>query len=171
MSSLFSHIFIPLAILWIFSDKLKLDPKKILILGFFGILPDADAYIFLHRASFHSIFILIIPILVFILIKDIKISGIVGFYLVAHIILDIFNGGVFLLYPFYEDVFFSRVEVWFNGGDITPLLFYGISNKIVPMGRGEAMISSENIGTIILLAIIILSYIINNQLEKYRKKS
>lgn len=169
MSSLFSHIFIPLAILFIFSGKLKFDQKKILILSFFGILPDVDACIFIHRASFHSIFILIIPILIFVVLKDKEISGIVAFYLMSHIILDIFNGGVYLLYPLYDSVFFFRAELWFNGGDIVRIVYYGISEQIVPMGRGEPMISSENIGTAILLTIVILSSMIINR-YKYKEK-
>lgn len=156
MSSLFSHIFIPLVILFIFANKLKLNNRNIIMLSFFGILSDADAYIFIHRASFHNVFILIIPILLFIFIKDIKIWGIMTFYLLSHIILDIFNGGVFLLYPLYDNVFFFRAYVWFNDGGMMPTLYYGISDNIVPMliGRGEPMISSENIGTAILLIMV-----------------
>ncbi len=163
MSSLFSHIFIPLAILFIFSRKLKLDPRQIIILSFFGILPDVDAFIFLHRASFHNILILIIPVLIFIFIRNIKISGMICFYLISHIILDIFNGGVFLLYPFYDIVFFFRAEVWFNKGDIIPALYYGISSKIMPTTRGEPMISSENIGTSILLMLLAFFLIARNR--------
>ncbi len=168
MSSLFSHIFIPLAILFIFSRRLKLDQKQIIVLSFFGILPDADAFIFIHRASFHNILILIIPILIFIFIRDIKISGMIFFYLISHIILDIFNGGVFLLYPFYDIVFFFRAEVWFHKGDIIPALYYGISEQIVPTTRGEPMISSENIGTAILLVILTLFSIVRNRYESRR---
>lgn len=159
MSSLFSHIFIPLAILFIFAHKLKLSHRNIIILSFFGMLPDADAYFFIHRASFHNIFILAVPILLFIFIRDVKVLGIMTFYLASHIILDIFNGGVFLLYPFYDNVFFFRMDVWFNDGNMLPTLYYGITNKIVSMkigGGGEPVISSENIGTLILLIIVSL---------------
>jgi len=163
MSSLFSHIFIPLTILLIFSGKLRLDPKKIMVLSFFGILPDADAFIFTHRAFLHNVFVLIIPLLIFIFVKNKEIPGIISFYLVSHIILDIFNGGVFLLYPFYGSVFFSRIEVWFNNGDMLPIIYYGISDTIMPVGRGESMISSENVGTAILLTVVILLSTIKNR--------
>ncbi len=159
MSSLFSHIFIPLAILFIFSKKFNLEPRIILGLSFFGILPDADAFIFIHRASFHNIFILVIPILISIFIKDIKIIGIIFFYLISHLILDIFNGGIYLFYPIYYNVFFFRTEIWFNGGNMTPFIYYGISDKIIPMGRGEPMISSENVGVMILLLLSIIKSI------------
>jgi hypothetical protein len=44
MPSLFSHVFIAVSILLIFSKELKLDPRKILILSFFAVLPDASTY-------------------------------------------------------------------------------------------------------------------------------
>lgn len=161
MSSLFNHAFIPIVILLIFSSKLKINPKNILILGFFAILPDIDIY-FNHRASFHNIFILIIPILIFIFIRNkienkIEISGIISFYLISHIILDIFNGGVFLLYPFYNDVLFVRTDIRFDDN----IFNYGINDKIVNIPKiGESIISSENTGTLILLMIIVLIVII-----------
>lgn len=170
MSSLFGHIFIPLVILLIFSDKLKLDQKKIIILSFISILPDADAFIFIHRAFLHNIFVLlIVPLLIFVIIKDIKIYGIISFYLMSHLILDIFNGGIFLFYPLYDNVFFSRIEVWFNNGYMIYVLNYGISEKIVSMGIGEPMISSENIGTTILLIIIMLLSIITSKYKKIQE--
>lgn len=157
MSSLFNHAFIPIAILLIFSGKLKINPKNILILGFFAILPDIDIY-FNHRTSFHNIFILIIPVLILIFTRNkIEISGIISFYLISHIILDIFNGGVFLLYPFYNDVLFVRTDIRFDDY----IFNYGISDKIINIPKiGESIISSENVGTLILLMIIVLIVII-----------
>jgi len=166
MSSLFSHIFIPLAVLFIFSEKFKLDPKKIVILSFFGILPDIDIFLF-HRASFHNIFILIVPILIYILTRD-KNFGIICFYLTSHLVLDIFNGGIFSLYPFYENVFYVRTEILFNQSNFIPLVEYGISDKIENMGKGEGAISSENVGIVLLLVIVsILSKIKYKKIVKY----
>lgn len=167
MSSLFNHVFIPLVILLIFSEKLRLNQRNIITLSFFGILPDADAFVFIHRAFLHNIFILlIIPLVIFVFIKDIKICGIISFYLMSHLVLDIFNGGIFLFYPLYDKVFFSRIEVWFHSGDMIPIIYYGISDKIISMGKGEPMISSENIGVAILLIIIVLSSVIINHGKK-----
>ena len=160
MSSLFSHVFIPLAILFIFSEKLKLNKKNILILSFFSILPDTDAYVFIHRASVHNIFILIIPILMFVILKNKEISGVAAFYLISHIILDIFNGGVYVLYPLYDNVFFLRAELLFNDGNMMSVIYYGIRDEIVPIRIGEPVISSENVGTMILLTIISLLSVI-----------
>ncbi len=170
MSSLFSHIFIPLAILFIFSDKLKLDRGKIVALSVFGILPDADIFLF-HRASFHNIFILTIPFLVFIFIKYRRdISGMISFYLASHLILDIFDGGVFLLYPFYRRVFFASIEVWFSHKHVMPIIDYGISWHIMNNGISEPMISSENIGIAVLLTIFILLSIAGIYLHKIKRK-
>jgi hypothetical protein len=46
MSSLFSHIFIPLMILLLFSEKLKLNSKEVFALSFFAVLPDTDSVFF-----------------------------------------------------------------------------------------------------------------------------
>lgn len=153
MSSLFSHIFISFAILFMFSSRLGLDVKKIIILSPFSIFPDIDIFFF-HRALLHNIFIPFIPFLAFVFIKNRRdVYGIICFYLMSHIMLDIFNGGVSLLYPFYDNVFFTHVEIVFHHNGIIPKMDYGISNTIMNNGVTEPMISSENIGTAILLII------------------
>lgn len=160
MSSLFNHAFIPIVILLIFSRKLNIDPRKILILGFFAILPDIDIFLD-HRASLHNIYIVMIVFLIFVLIKESRyISGIICFYLLSHIILDIFNGGIYYLYPLSSDVLFAHAEIGYDGG-IVPVLSYGINDKIInTLKWRESILSSESSGTILLLAIIILiSYI------------
>lgn len=172
MSSLFNHIFIPVVILIIFAERLWLNKTYIIALSFFGILPDIDAIIFVHRASFHNIFILIIPLMIFIFIKDIKICGIMNFYLISHLVLDIFNGGIYLLYPFYSKALFLRIEIWFDNNNIIPILNYGISSKIInyiPIVRGEPMISSENVGITMLLIMVTLSSILINIYGKLKR--
>ncbi len=157
MSSLFNHVFIPLVILLIFSKELRLDTRMVLALSFFALLPDVDAVFIPHRAVLHNVFVLIIPSLLFILVKSKrKIAGIIGFYLVSHLILDMFDGGIFLLYPFYNSVFFAHAELLFTQNSLIPVLDYGISTHIMNMGKGEPAISSENIGVAALLAVLVL---------------
>jgi hypothetical protein len=109
--------------------------------------------------------------LIFIFIKDRKIkevAGIICFYLGSHLILDIFDGGIFLLYPFYNKVFYSVIELIFNGGIIFNV---GISNHLLDMRTvGEPMISSENVGVAVLLIIALLLSIVvkmKNKISKY----
>lgn len=162
MSSLFSHIFIPVVILLLFSEKFKLNSKEVFVLSFFAVLPDADTIFFmfklshvsLHRALFHNAFLLIIPILLFIFMKNRRsVSGIICFYLASHLILDLFTGGIFLFYPVYNNVYFASAELLFNDSGFKPALEYGISEKIMNMGIGEPAISSENIAVAVLLII------------------
>ena len=84
--------------------------------------------------------------------------------------LDIFDGGIFLLYPFYNGVFYSVIELIFEKGITFNI---GISNDIIDMRRiGEPMISSENFGVAILLLIVILiSIIIKREDIKKKKKT
>jgi len=154
MSTLFNHVFIPVAILLIFSKELKLDPRKILILSFFAVLPDADAIFLPHRAVLHNFLFVVIPLLLFILVKSRReVFGIIFFFLTSHLLLDLFDGGIFLFYPFYDGVFFAHIELLFTMDTIKPVLDYGISDRIMNNGRGEPMISSENIGTAVLLMV------------------
>ena len=164
MSSLFNHIFIPVVILILFSKKLKLNTREVIAISFFAILPDIDSIFFLlklsslplHRILFHNVFILIIPFLCYIFIKSRReVFGIICFYLTSHLILDLFTGGIFLFYPVYNNVFFANVELLYN---FKPVLEYGISNKIMNlnMGRGEPVISSENVAIAILIALVIM---------------
>lgn len=165
MSSLFNHIFIPLVILLLFSKNLKLYSREVIALSFFAVLPDTDTLFFvlklsstsLHRVLFHNAFILVIPLLCFILIKSRReVFGIICFYLTSHLILDLFTGGIFLFYPVYDKVFFAHVELLFNHGGFIPTLEYGLSNKIMNIGMGEPAISSENIAVVVLLIISVL---------------
>lgn len=154
MSSLFSHVFFPLVLLLIFSDRLKIHRWNIILLAVFGILPDADIFLH-HRALFHNIFILFIPLIFFIFVKTRKdIPGIICFYLASHILLDIFNGGAYVLYPFYEKAFYINAEIAFRNNIFFPLLNYGVSPVIINNGGGEPVISSENIA---VAMVIILS--------------
>jgi hypothetical protein len=155
MSTLFNHVFIPLAILLIFSKELKLDPRKILFLSFFAMLPDADAIFLPHRAVHHNVLVVVFPLLLFILMKSKReVLGIIFFFLASHLLLDLFDGGIFLFYPFYDSVFYAHVELLFTMETIKPVIDYGISYRIMNNGRGEPMISSENIGTAVLLLAI-----------------
>ncbi len=170
MSYIFSHIFFPLAILLIFSDKLKLDKKYIVLLSFVGILPDLDVILF-HRLSFHNI----IPILLILLAaKKDSIAYIVGFYLLSHLILDLFNGGIATFYPFYDGIFYINAEIR-SSYDIDNMMYtlnYGIKYDFVngisksKSGNGYGIISSENFGIIILLIINIMTTFIKGRIKR-----
>jgi LexA-binding, inner membrane-associated putative hydrolase len=135
-----------------------LNTGEVIALSFFAVLPDIDSISFgsnsipLHRALFHNIFILIIPLLFIMFAKSKReVFGIIIFYLTSHLILDMFTSGIFLFYPVYNNVFFAHVELLLSHGSFTPALEYGISNKIMNNGMGEPAISSENIAAVLLL--------------------
>ena len=160
MSSPLDHIFIPVAILLLFSKKLKLNSGEVIALSFFAVLPDIDSIFFgsnsvsLHRILFHNIFIVIIPLLFFIVAKSKReVFGIICFYLTSHLVLDLFTGGIFLFYPVYNKVFFAHVELLLSHSSFIPVLEYGISDKIMNNGIGAPAISSENVAFVILLII------------------
>lgn len=153
MSSLFSHVFIPLVILFMFSRSFKIDPRTIIVLSIFGAFPDADIVLF-HRATFHNIFILMIPAMAFILLRR-KEALIIGFCILSHLILDIFNGGIYLLYPLSQNVFFSRMEIFINEHNVGYIFDYGIHNRIANIRGKESLVSSENVAITILIIMLL----------------
>ena len=52
---------------------------------------------------------------------------------------------------------------------ITYALNYGVDTDIVRIKGGESIISSEGVGTIILFAILMLTYIIRNRKDIKKK--
>jgi len=163
MSYVFSHAFIPLSILFIFSQRLNLNQRYIIYLSFFGIFPDFDA-IFHHRYTFHNIFILIIPVLIFIFFKNKQIYGMITYYLSSHLILDMFNGGIGAFYPFSTKIAFINAGIIHSNSlhGMTFLLNYGFVDNFAKITESSynGIISSENSGIIVLLSIMILVFIV-----------
>ena len=157
MSTPFNHAFIPVALLLLFSKDVNLDRKKILFLSFFAVLPDADALFLPHRAVFHNFIVVFAALLFFITAKEKKdVYGIIFFFLFSHILLDLFDGGIFIFYPVYDIVLYSYIELQFPFDKIEYVMDYGISNGIMDNGKGQPMISSENIAVVFLLSVVIL---------------
>lgn len=160
MSSLLTHIFIPLFILLIFSEEFKLSKKIILFLCFFAILPDLDIFLF-HRATLHNIFVLLVPLCIYILWKSVEFIYISSFYIFSHIILDLFNQGVYIFYPFYNKVIYLIVGVSYNNDIILPIHKFIIETDLSTEFIERPMISAENIVTIILIIIMLVISMIN----------
>lgn len=151
-----------------FSDRLGLNPKKVFVLVFFAILPDADVIFLPHRAAFHNMFVLIIPLLLFILISSRReTSGIICLYLASHLTLDLFNGGISLIYPLSSDVFFVNVEFRFDLQSFTHVFDYGVRETVVNSGKGEPLVSSENTGIAVFLALLAMILAALRQEKKF----
>lgn len=166
MSSLVTHIIIPLFILLIFSDELKLSKKMLIFLSFFAIFPDIDIF-YMHRFILHNIFIFIIPIAIYYFRKDIKVSLVIAYYLLSHLILDTFYGGIHILYPFSDKILNIMAGIRYYN-HIEPIFLITWKNTVSPPLFDMAMVSSENVAEIILLAIIVVVVIWNKQI-KYKK--
>jgi hypothetical protein len=86
--------------------------KYLPVLILFGVIPDLDVLIGIHRATFHNIFIAVAPLLFWFICRKLKIKRLekkqiffclASGFLILHIILDIFCGGVFVFYPAYQE--------------------------------------------------------------------
>ena len=170
MSSLISHLFIPLALLFIFSSKLNLRPKQIIFLSFFALVPDIDAFLFVHRVTFHNLFFMsCIIILIYCILNNIKTSLIVAFYLLSHIVLDLTDGGVSFLYPIINLTIFVNFGLMLEGFIFTPILTYGIVPHVLPQVVDRTVISSENFGMMLLMGILVIFIVAKDlYIKKYK---
>ena len=130
MPDLIIHIVIPLTALLLFYDKWYRN--YVILLAPLAIFPDLDHVITasLPRALFHNVFILVPTItlvLIFYKTRDrsnqndtgnrvYNIAIITTFYLLSHLILDSFNGGVSLFYPFSTHAYPFVFDLVYQGG-------------------------------------------------------
>jgi hypothetical protein len=99
------HLIVPLLALLIVSRRE--DMKYILLLLPLALVPDLDTLVTLHRALLHNIFIPIILVLsAIIFFERRKMLIIASVYFASHVMLDLFEGGVVLLYPVYNRLAF-----------------------------------------------------------------
>ncbi|MCD4844451.1 MAG: metal-dependent hydrolase [Methanosarcinales archaeon] len=115
------HILLPLLAMFVvtYSEKTSEKMKYMIFLLPLALMPDLDHFFFMHRMLLHNIFIPLIFIIASIIITDprVKFAARVGFvYVASHIILDMFSGGVALLYPLSHNIFFIQAELLFDKG-------------------------------------------------------
>ncbi len=97
-----THIFLPLIV--VYSLKRERFSKVYFPLAIFTILPDFDVFLGVHRSYLHSLLFLV-PLAVFMLVVErafrskIEYAYVATFFLLSHIFLDFFAGGVPFLYP------------------------------------------------------------------------
>ncbi len=109
MPSFAIHLIVPVLALL----ALRFNPRLVLILAPFTLLPDLDYFGFLpepfwvHRASLHNLFVPAIPFAMVawshrsnVWVKHREAFVIVGLLLTSHIVMDAFVGGVLPLWPF-----------------------------------------------------------------------
>ncbi len=119
MSTLAVHLAISLFVIAacypLFKNKDWKYVAIIPIIALFGLGPDLDCFIGLHRVTFHNIFavlIVSIPLIICLILKIFKkknigkkkaLFGLILGLFVLHILLDMSCGGVSLLYPASND--------------------------------------------------------------------
>jgi membrane-bound metal-dependent hydrolase YbcI (DUF457 family) len=131
-----------------------MDKKTILLLSVFALLPDVDALFGMHRMVLHSIFIVIIPLALYVISRKHKLIFIlIAYSLLSHILLDLAYPGVSLLYPVMDERFYFSADFMFKDWEITPAIEYGM--KYVKPGKSPV---GEFIGnsSIMVLILIIL---------------
>jgi len=160
---LLTHIFLPLIALYSVKKKIKLS---ILPLAFFGIFPDFDVFIGIHRSLFHSLLFLI-PLLVILYSieknsrNEGEYSGIIAFFLLSHIFLDFLSGGVPFLYPAVETGIGLEfpAKVGFGSGfyfqDLLPVLVFTTPESV--HGKVFEIFSGFGVASFIVFCLIFVS--------------
>lgn len=146
------------------------ERKFALVLIPFGVLCDLDSFIGLHRATFHNLFVVFIPLIaMFILWRlnkhaiKVKYISLASLLLAFHIVLDTFYNGVFLFYPFLDksyDINFwlglketglSLIFTWVVPGKVGEIEYVVIPGPDVPE---IAIISGTEVVVLIFASII-----------------
>jgi hypothetical protein len=105
-----------------------------------ALFPDIDI-LYHHRALLHNIFIPSILLILASLIKNKykqKILLITSFYIFSHIFLDIFYGGVLILYPLLSNTLFIKFDIFLNSNH-TLSYIYDIGFENLGSGTFDGM--------------------------------
>lgn len=156
MATSLIHLAIPLLLLLLLTKK-ELH-KYVLLLSPIAVLPDTDTFFILHRALLHNFFIpLFLLCSAFYFTKYKEPLLISAFYVGSHILLDIFDGGVVGLYPFYDGMMFVNAGLSSNSTDVLIWNFtYGF-DKTYGEGYKTAVgyiCDSVNFGIIVFVLLI-----------------
>jgi membrane-bound metal-dependent hydrolase YbcI (DUF457 family) len=155
------HLIVPLLALLIASRKE--NHKYILLLLPFAVLPDADTLLAQHRALLHNIFLPLIVLIPALFIKEKKtLFMIASAYLASHVLLDMFQGGVVLFYPFYNEMAFVDASLQLSKGNELLWTFdYGFTDYAAGWETAYGYIT-DSAGTgamfFVFLAYICISY-------------
>ncbi len=155
------HLIVPLLALLIVCKKE--DKKYILLLLPLSVVPDLDTLVTQHRALLHNIFIPLIMLLAGLIIREKRTVFIsASVYLLSHIILDMFGGGVVLFYPFYDGMAFADASLQMSKAHELIWKFdYGFGQYSTGWKNAYGYIS-DSIGTgamlLVLLAGVCIAY-------------
>ncbi len=148
------HLVVPLLALLIVSKKEH--QKYILLLAPLAIAPDFDTFVSQHRALLHNMFIPLLLLLLGYVIKEKKtIFTIASVYIASHVVLDMFDGGVVLLYPFYNKMAFVDASlVMSKAGGLIATFNYGFKPYDTVWETAYGYIS-DSIGTGIMVFVLL----------------
>ena len=110
------HLLIPPLLLMAFFPKL--NKKLILVLTPFTFIMDFDSLIpGYHRVIFHNLlFVIIVSLAIYFLLGKIP-SLVSAYFLASHLIFDIREWGIALLYPFYAKFIYLTSKITEKQGD------------------------------------------------------
>jgi len=158
MSDIATHLFVPLLILIVIFGTSKY--KYIFALLPLSILPDLDLF-YAHRALLHNLFIPLALLIAYKYASEktkyVFLFG--GLFLFSHTLLDVFNGGVSILYPIYPNTFVIKAELLVNNNfDIYPFIDIGFKDIPIHCAKWTELpvFSSSGFCIVLLTGLIVI---------------
>ncbi len=155
------HLIVPLLILLIAARKEHY--KLVLLLLPLAVISDFDTFVTQHRALLHNIFIPLFLFLSGLMVKEKRtILMISGVYFASHVVMDMFDGGVVLFYPFYNRMAFVDASLQMDQGyRLIWTLDYGFKDYAAGWLQASGYIT-DSVGTgalgLIMLAVVWAAY-------------
>jgi membrane-bound metal-dependent hydrolase YbcI (DUF457 family) len=168
MDILFHFVF-PIIAAFAAKVHLRHPARNILIAAFLSLLIDLDHLVGITRGTFHNIFILILIPLLFVaytfhkkkFYQEKGLAILILIFLSSHLFLDLFTGGVALLYPISNTIY----SIDFN----IPLAWTNITMEQSYEGM---LVSSLGVGIVIYFLLVILPCMyLDDIIAKMEKKN
>jgi hypothetical protein len=165
-----THLVIPLLVLLV----ARQNPRLVVPLAFFAILPDFDSLLGPHRMVLHNVFVILLIPLAFIAFArlrrpDLLLPGmIVLFYLSSHLMLDL--DGVALFYPLDETAYkFIPVLEFYTAPDVHFVFYFDWG--AVPLEQKTQYNLLSQLSFAYLLFLVTIGTVYRKELKGWTKKS
>jgi len=170
MPNLATHLLIPFFCLLIYYRNKREMDKYIIALLPFAILPDLDILggLDAHRAVLHNIFfVIIVAIIGLVMSKNRSIVFISVFYVISHIMLDLFSSayGIAMFYPMISERVYVDINLF-----LTPSLniLFNFNYGFLPYNPVRGLIDITIVDGVGVISIISASsmYLLGNGYDK-----
>jgi len=111
------------------------------LLSPFALFPEIDALFGMHRMILHNVFIVMIPVVLYLISRNLKnnilyekriIFILIAYFLLSHLILDLAYPGVALFYPLSGENAYFSIDFMFENYKVFLVVDYGFGHVVEP---------------------------------------